>query len=301
VKESFEQWFVGNRAIVNEALENTIEGARRDGPVWEAMKYSLLAGGKRLRPILFIAAFEAAGGKNVRDYIDLAVAVELIHTYSLIHDDLPALDNDTLRRGVETCHVKFGEAFAILAGDALLTLAFASVASVIRAGRADIVVRIIAETASAAGINGMIGGQETDLLLEGSNAEGVDEDTLSKMHSEKTGALIQLPLRMGGLVAGADSETVDKLGEFGKLIGLAFQVRDDILDVTGNTKKLGKRAGEDMARMKATYPALLGVEGSERKTGELMELALEKLAESKLPGGRTRLEQLARFIVEREL
>ncbi len=297
MNESFEEWFERNRELVNTRMKRILISRRRDGPVWRAMEYSLFSGGKRIRPILFIAAYEASGGRRLDDFLPAGIAVELIHTYSLIHDDLPALDDDALRRGVPTCHIKFGDAFAILAGDALLTLAFESLASIGSIAPA-IVGRLVTDTCRTAGIEGMIGGQETDLLLEGSATGQVDESTLSRMHREKTGALIRLPLRMGAITAGADESIIDNIGRFGELVGLAFQIKDDILDVVGDTEKLGKNTGEDEAHGKATYPAVLGLEGAEKQALALFKQALDVLPSELKASGR--LEQLARLIVERD-
>lgn len=297
MNEPFKEWFDSKRKYVNAGMRNILDDCRRDGPVWRAMEYSLFSGGKRIRPILFIAAYEASGGTDLDDFLPAGVAVELIHTYSLIHDDLPSLDDDALRRGVPTCHIEFGEAFAILAGDALLTLSFECLAS-IGTVAPEIVGRLVAETSRTAGIGGMIGGQETDLLLEGRRKEDVDEKILSSMHREKTGGLIRLPLRMGAIAAGADESITEGLGKFGELAGLAFQVRDDILDVVGETEKLGKTAGEDEAHGKATYPAVIGLQNAEKRAAQLFEQALDAL-----PAGlifSQRLEELAGLIVKRD-
>jgi geranylgeranyl diphosphate synthase type II len=234
-----------------------------------AMRHSLLAGGKRLRPILFCAASEALGrSEGARTP---ACALEFIHTYSLIHDDLPALDNDDYRRGQPTCHKVFGEATAILAGDALLTRAFQVLAETENAPPA-VRIAMVGELAAAAGtVGGMIGGQMEDLEAEG---QPVEEPRLHYIHRSKTGALIRASVRMGGIFGRANSEQLDKLSEYGSAIGTAFQIVDDILDVEGTTEALGKTVGKDAEQQKATFPALYGLERSKELAAEQLSLAL---------------------------
>lgn len=261
----------------------------------QAMRYSLLAGGKRLRPVLVLAAGEAVGAKT-EDLKPAACAIEMIHTYSLIHDDLPAMDNDDLRRGRPTCHKAFGEATAILAGDALLTLAFRVLALDSPARNPERQIRVIHEFAAAAGsIYGMIGGQMADIENEGKQ---VDSETLEYIHRSKTGALIVASVAVGGIIAGASDEMIERLRAYGKRIGLAFQIADDILDVTSTSEQLGKTPGKDQAANKATYPAIHGLAASEARARELVDEAVE-LA-SGLGVDSHVLEELARFIIARK-
>ncbi len=283
-------------ALVNEALDALLPPEDRyPARVHSAMRYSLFAGGKRLRPILVLSAFEAVGGRGT-GAINTACAFECIHTYSLIHDDLPAMDDDDLRRGVPTCHKKFDEATAILAGDALLTLAFQMIAeSSLKGMDKGRLLRVIFEVAHGAGSSGMIGGQMAD--IEGEGAE-VTLPELQKIHILKTGTLMLSALRCGAILGNATGEQFDALSSYGKSIGLAFQIADDILDVTGDTKETGKAVGADESRHKATYPALLGVEESKRRATEFVERAVDSLscfAEAAEP-----LRMIAGFIVERK-
>ena len=260
----------------------------------KAMRYSLLAGGKRLRPALVLAAGEGLGAAT-DDLMPAACAIEMIHTYSLIHDDLPAMDNDDLRRGRPTCHKAFGEAVAILAGDALLTQAFRVLASDgphIDAARQ---IRVVREIATAAGsVGGMIGGQMADIENAGKE---VDAATLEYIHRSKTGALITAPVVVGGIIAGAREDELDKLRAYGERIGLAFQIADDILDVTSTSQQLGKTPGKDQAANKATYPSVHGIAASQQRARELVAEAVEIVSSLRL---RTSvLEELARFIIAR--
>jgi geranylgeranyl diphosphate synthase type II len=260
-----------------------------------AMRYSLMAGGKRLRPILVVAAGEAFGA-SADDLMPTACAFEMIHTYSLIHDDLPAMDNDDLRRGRPTCHKAFDEATAILAGDALLTQAFRVLAVDAPCRNPERQIRVIREVAAAAGtMDGMIGGQMADIENE---SKPIDETTLEYIHRSKTGALITAPVVVGGIIAGASEPELDKLRAYGQRIGLAFQIADDILDVTSTSEQLGKTAGKDLTAHKATYPALHGVKKSEARMEQLAAEAIEVVAGLGVNSGV--LEELARFIVARK-
>ena len=259
-----------------------------------AMRYSLLAGGKRLRPILVLAAGEAFGART-EDLMPAACAVEMIHTYSLIHDDLPAMDNDDLRRGRPTCHKAFGEAVAILAGDALLTQAF----RVLAYGSVELMperqIKVIHEIAAAAGtIDGLIGGQVADIENEG---KPVEPPVLEYIHRSKTGAMITASVVTGGIIAGASDEQLNKLRAYGERIGLAFQIADDILDVTSTSEQLGKTPGKDQAAHKATYPAIYGITASEARMRELVDEAVEIVSSLSLET--QTLEELARFIIAR--
>ncbi len=264
--------------------------------IFQAVRYSLFAGGKRIRPILCMAATEALGG-NADAVLPVACALEMIHTYSLIHDDLPALDNDDYRRGILTNHKIFGENIAILAGDALLTEAFGLLSHPQHSMDTDPAIRldIIHDISDAAGFFGMIGGQVMDVQSEGKE---FDMSTLQYIHSRKTGAMIVTSIRSGALLAGGKPAEVDALIQYGTQIGLAFQIADDILNVEGEEKRIGKRTGTDKDRGKATYPALVGVEDSRKKGRELLADAL--LAIASLDGKAEPLRLIARHIVERD-
>jgi len=301
LKNTLEQ----GRAIADAALERLLPTASHFPPsIHQAMRHSVFAGGKRLRPILCMEAArmltraaepDDLGRSRIPEGIDeLAAALEMLHTYSLIHDDLPALDNDDLRRGRPTCHKAFGEATAILAGDALQTYAYEVLAR-LRCS-AEVRVRIIAEMAHATGtIDGMIGGQVMDLQAEHKRP---DAQTLDYIHRAKTGALITASLVTGALYAEASDEQVATVRRFGCLAGLAFQIADDILDVTQTSEQLGKTAGKDVSAEKATYPALYGLEASEKKAQQLVN---EACAQLNCFGQRAAtLQELAHFLVDRK-
>lgn len=256
------------------------------------MRYSVFAGGKRVRPILCLEAARIFTSE-VTPALHPACAIEFIHTYSLIHDDLPALDNDDLRRGKPTCHKKFGEAIAILAGDALLTLAFETIGATPVSSEQR--VKILTDVASAAGtVNGMVGGQVADLEAEG---KGIGAESLEYIHRSKTAALIRAAITAGALCAGAGEDDVARLRRFGETIGWAFQVTDDILDVEESSAALGKTAGKDVAQQKATYPSLYGLQRSHEIANELSGKAIAELA---LYGERaSRLREIAEFLVHR--
>jgi geranylgeranyl diphosphate synthase type II len=284
-----------DRRLVDAALRRFLP-QRLEVPltVRRAMAYSLFPGGKRLRPILAITACRALGGR-VSDVLPAAAAIEMIHTYSLIHDDLPALDNDDLRRGRATSHRVFGEAMAILAGDALLTHAFEIAATHPGGpGHAARKMQSIGLLARAAGVTGMIGGQVMDLEAEG---QPCSYGTLLKIHRGKTGALISAAAQIGGIMAGGGRRVLRALRAYGDAVGLAFQIVDDILDREGDPDRLGKTIGKDARSRKATFPALLGVEGSRRRADEAVGRAERALLRF---GTRGRaLSVLARFIVDR--
>jgi geranylgeranyl diphosphate synthase type II len=246
-----------------------------------AMRYSVLGGGKRLRPVLCLMAAEACGG-DCEAALPAACALEMVHTYSLIHDDLPAMDDDDLRRGRPTNHRAFDEATAILAGDGLLTLAFEVVAKRVRPSAAAL--RCVAILAEAAGPVGMVAGQMADLLAEGRHESGgrrvASEVTLAALeaiHRRKTGALLRAPLKMGAVIAQASEGCVEALDRYGRAVGLAFQIVDDLLDVQGDASKLGKRVGKDSEQGKWTYPRFLGVDGSSRRARQLADEAIASL------------------------
>ena len=259
-----------------------------------AMRHSVFAGGKRLRPVLVYQAAATLAGAVPKGIENLGSAIEMLHTYSLIHDDLPALDNDELRRGKPTCHVVYGEAIAILAGDALQTRAFEVLAELDAAPAA--VVKIIQLVANAVGtVEGMIGGQVLD--IEGEHSKPTPE-LVHAIHRAKTGALIRVSVVAGGVFAGASADDVARLTEFGAKAGLAFQIVDDVLDMTVDSAQLGKTAGKDLAVEKATWPAVYGIEQSERDAARLIDEAFAALA----PYGERAdgLKALARFLVERK-
>jgi geranylgeranyl diphosphate synthase type II len=300
-------WLADRRAEVDAALERCLPDPPACPPrVSEAMRYSLFAGGKRLRPILALAAAEAVASANGDDpdlaralALPAACALELIHTYSLVHDDLPAMDNDTLRRGRPTSHVVFGEGLAILAGDGLLTEAFAVMARE-PAVDADAVlvtrkVRAIRIVADAAGACGMVGGQAVDLEAAGSGAR-FDGDGLRAMHARKTGALIRASAAAGAVLAGATDDQLEAIERFASELGLAFQIVDDILDVEGASAELGKTAGKDAAAGKPTYPAVFGLDRSRQMAAECAQRAFDTLSAARLGG---RLPDIARWIVNR--
>jgi geranylgeranyl diphosphate synthase, type II len=283
------------RAAADQALERLIPSSTQHPvSIHKAMRHSVFAGGKRLRPILCFEAGRMVRGSLPDGIDELGAALEMLHTYSLIHDDLPALDNDDLRRGRPTCHVVFGEALAILAGDALQTQAYEVLARLRCPAEAR--VRIVEEIAHGTGtIDGMIGGQVVDLEAEHSKP---DLKMLEYIHRAKTAALITASLVSGGLYAGGSDTQINHLRRFGQQIGLAFQIIDDVLDVTQTSEQLGKTAGKDTAAEKATYPALFGIDESLKKADALVE---DAIAELDTFGTRAEtLKDLARYLVERK-
>lgn len=286
------------RALVDEALDRLLPRPDEpyDAPVFEAMRYSIMASGKRLRPILLLAGAEAVGS-GLDALLPFACALECIHTYSLIHDDLPAMDDDDLRRGRPTCHKAFGEAVAILAGDGLLTLAFELMTRPegLSVPPQETVLKAIRLLASAAGVSGMVGGQTADILTEGKE---IDAETLEAIHRKKTGALIAASVEMGGLLGGGDPEKISSLREYGTNLGLAFQITDDILDVTGDPSLLGKKTGADARRKKATYPALYGIDEAKRRADDLVLRAIKAL--SGLGSAADPLRAIAIYVKDRD-
>jgi len=283
------------RTLVDAALDRRLPPADEPPPtIHEAMRYSVFAGGKRLRPMLALFGCEAVGGK-LEDAMPAAVALELIHTYSLVHDDLPAMDDDDFRRGRPTCHKVYGDAVAVLAGDALLTHAFQVLADPtatdVPAARR---LQIVAEISAAAGSLGMVGGQTMDIQAEG---KALDPTTLLTLHSKKTGALLRASLRVGGLAGGAGDAAMASLTRYGERLGLAFQIVDDILDIEGSSVEMGKTAGSDMRKQKATYPAVFGLEASRREAARLLAEARE--AVRPLGDGGAVLVALADFVGRR--
>jgi geranylgeranyl diphosphate synthase, type II len=293
--QTIEEYLTARAREVNEGLESLVLSETvPPQTLHRAMRYSLMAAGKRLRPVLVLTAGEALGA-GLGDLMPAACAIEMIHTYSLIHDDLPAMDDDDLRRGRPTCHKAFGEAIAILAGDALLTQAFNVLSSHAPAGDVGRQIRVIREVAIAAGtVEALIGGQVADIENE---RQVVDPSTLEYIHRSKTGALIRASVVVGGIIAGASEEQLATLGRYGERIGLAFQVADDILDVTSTSEAMGKTPGKDQAAQKATYPAVHGLEASQVRARELVDEAVDTAKQ--LGPAAYRLQQIARFIVAR--
>lgn len=286
---------IQGQKIADAALERLLPGPNAYPPViHQAMRHSVFAGGKRLRPILCMEAARMVSGSLPAGVDELGAAIEMLHTYSLIHDDLPALDNDDLRRGRPTCHKVFGEAMAILAGDALQTFAYEVLAKLKCPAEAK--VHIIEELAHGTGtVEGMIGGQVMDLEAEHSKP---DAKTLEYIHRSKTGALITASLLTGCYYAGATAVEVQRVREFGRASGLAFQIADDILDVTQTSEQLGKTAGKDQNAEKVTFPSLYGLEESERMATELITTACAALDSF---GGRAEtLKGIAKYLVERK-
>ncbi len=291
------EYLAVQKAVIDQALDRYIPGEESYPPViFQAVRYSLLAGGKRLRPILCLAAAEALGGK-CGPILPVACGLEFIHTYSLIHDDLPAMDNDDYRRGRLTSHKVFGEEIAILAGDALLTEAFRLMTrrDLMPGVPTERLLTAIGEIAEAAGFFGMVGGQVLDVRAEG---QETDLETLHRIHQKKTGAMIRVSLRAGAILAGASDEQLDSLSNYGEQIGLAFQITDDILNVEGDRRLLGKDTGSDAARGKVTFPALMGIEASRCRVAELIREALYSLAF--FDDRAEPLRMIARYIPERK-
>ncbi|MBI4977919.1 MAG: polyprenyl synthetase family protein [Spirochaetes bacterium] len=288
----FQEYYRAKQSLI----ERYLDGSFRNAPdplasYYEMLRYPLLAGGKRLRPVLTLMVNEMLGGDET-NALEAAAALELIHTYSLVHDDLPAMDDDDLRRGKPTMHVVHGEANAILAGDALLTHAFTLIANAPLPPAA--VVGIVREVSVASGISGMVGGQFLDLENEGKD---IPFETLRTIHECKTGALIRAAVRVGGIIGNADERTFDALTAYGEAIGLAFQIQDDILDVTSDNATLGKNVGSDVKNNKATYVKFFGIEGAQRKAAEAVAKAVDALSSFKSSGY---LSALARYIIDRK-
>mgnify|MGYP001156113022 FL=1 len=279
-------------ATLNRYFEQPLD---TEQSIKQATHYSVLNGGKRLRPFLVYATGKMLGA-NKQDLDVLAAAIECIHSYSLVHDDLPAMDDDDLRRGRPTCHIVYGEAHAILAGDALQTLAFDLIANHSFNVPAQQQLKMIAALAKASGIEGMVGGQALDIAA---TDKLVNLAELERIHKLKTGALLNCAITLGALCAAdTNQQTLLQLKQFGDAIGLAFQVQDDILDIEGDTQVLGKPQGSDVAANKATYPALLRLTGANQKAQSLLKFALDALAA--IDADTSELENLAKYIVERD-
>jgi geranylgeranyl diphosphate synthase type II len=294
-KMLLEEYLEIKKRIVDRALEKYLP--KRDGfsyEISESMRYTLFAGGKRIRPVLCMASAEAVGG-STDTVLPVACAIEMIHTYSLIHDDLPSMDNDDYRRGKPSNHKVFGEGVSVLAGDALLTEAFRLLSGGTTGISPEKNLTIIHEISTAAGFEGMIGGQVADLRAEGKE---VDMESLNYIHTHKTQALITVSIRAGAIAVGAGEDDMSALSEYGRKTGLAFQIADDILDIESCREILGKDTGSDEGRKKATYPALIGLEQSRKKTRILVEDALSDI--SRFDEKAEPLRMIARFIAERK-
>ena len=295
-----EEWLAGRRGETEAALLRVLPAAGE--PLADAMRYSVLAGGKRLRPILALTLYDVCGGAGPvpSEVAEAAAALELLHTYSLIHDDLPCMDDDTLRRGRPTCHVVHGEAMALLAGDALQTLGFELLATR-PSGEAAAPRRAeaVALLARAIGASGMAGGQALDLAAQGSVRRGAGAaDRLREIHEKKTGRLLQASAELGAVLAGAPPARRGLVARYGALLGLLFQIADDLLDVTASADALGKTAGKDAAQEKLTYPALFGLAGARAERDRVLAEALE--AAGAVEGGSGVLSELARYAAHRD-
>jgi geranylgeranyl diphosphate synthase, type II len=286
-------YFARNNSLLDRFLLECLSSFTGGHRLMESMRYSLMSGGKRLRPNLCLAANDAVGG-NALTVLPIAAALEMVHTYSLIHDDLPAMDDDDLRRGQKTCHVAFDEATAILAGDALLTLAFQVLASM-QTNHSERVIEVIRIIASAAGPGGMVLGQMLDMQSEGRT---LTREELQNLHALKTGSMIEAALVTGAIVGEGSPAQVEAIRAYGQAIGLAFQVVDDILNVEGDPAVMGKAAGTDRVRQKNSYPALLGLEKSRDFAQNLVRSALEALAGFGVEA--EALRTMARYVIERK-
>lgn len=293
---NIKSYLAKKKTIVDKALDKLVPPANMfPASVHEAMRYSLFAGGKRVRPILAIAAAEALGAKT-SDLLPLAGSLEFIHTYSLIHDDLPAMDDDDFRRGRSTCHKVYGEAIAILAGDGLLNLAFEVLSDPRRTKSvsANRLLSIIREIGAASGVHGMVGGQVVDMESEGKD---IDLPTLEYIHTHKTGALIRASVRVGALYAKASEKRLKALTRYGERVGLVFQIADDILDITGKQDEIGKDVGSDLKKDKKTFPGFYGLEGSRLRANEVADKAIHSLRDFDRKADP--LRELAKYIVNR--
>lgn len=285
-------YLVAKNKEINERIDTLLKPD--SSRIVSAMRYSLTAGGKRARPVLCIGAAEAVGA-DAKDVLTVACAIEMIHTYSLIHDDLPAMDDDDLRRGKPTCHVAYDEATAILAGDALLTLAFQVLSGAASEYPPSHLLEVIYLLSHAAGYKGMIEGQMRDVASEGLS---LDIDAIEQIHALKTGALIQASVLSGAILGGGNAEQIEQLKNYGKNIGLAFQVTDDILNVEGDPALLGKAVGTDENRKKSTYPAIMGMEASKTFARKLVNNALHAL--NMFDSKAEPLRAVARYIIDRK-
>ncbi len=286
-------YLAGKKNDVEGALMRWLSDDSIPPTLKRSMEYSLAAGGKRLRPILVIAGAEAVGGSSEK-VMPIACALEMIHTFSLIHDDLPAMDDDDLRRGKPTDHKVFGEATAVLAGDGLLAEAFSVLANADASGSPKLMVEVIGDIASATGARGMTGGQQIDMESAGAK---ITERELTRLHGLKTGRLIAVSVTSGAKYCGASKMQIEALERYGELIGLAFQIADDILDIEGSEEEIGKDVGSDIDNDKATYPAIIGLDASKRKASSLVDEALAKL--DIFDGRADPLREIARYTISR--
>ncbi|WP_440895813.1 polyprenyl synthetase family protein [Amphibacillus sp. Q70] len=275
--DDLETFIAANQNVINQAIVEKVQSAMIPPFLKESMLYSIKAGGKRIRPILMIASAEAFGG-NKHDVLPAAIALEMVHTYSLIHDDLPAMDDDQLRRGLPTNHIQFDEATAILAGDGLLTMAF-QVISEAEHLSAEQKITIINRLSEAAGASGMVAGQILDLKAE-DQAIGLEE--MEQIHHLKTGELLIFAMEMGAYIAGASGTELKAIKQCGKHMGLIFQIQDDILDVQGQESKIGKQVGSDLTNEKSTYPKLLGIDGAIKERQKNVDLAHQALSQANI-------------------
>ena len=290
-------YLVAKNKLINETLDRILLNSSDSTRIIIAMKHSLMAGGKRIRPVLCLAAAETVGSRET-DTLQAACAIEMIHTYSLIHDDLPAIDNDDLRRGKPTCHIAFDEATAILAGDALLTLSFETLSAIKFTSETHALkwLDIIHSISIAAGYQGMIEGQMRDIASEGSL---LTLEELEEMHSLKTGALIEVSVLSGAILGGGTNDQIKQLEVYAKNIGLAFQVTDDILNVEGDPDIMGKAVGTDKNRKKSTYPSIMGLKKSKEFATNLINNALQSL--ESFDKNSNPLRAIANYIIERKL
>lgn len=298
LNEDLKTDLAARRSEIDHILQTYLPGPSCDPPLLhEAIRYSLFAGGKRIRPVLCLAACESVGGRR-ETALPFAAAIELVHTYSLIHDDLPAMDDDTYRRGKLTNHKMFGESTAILAGDALLTAAFTMIAEKGLAATISPkkILKVILELGSASGSTGMVGGQLNDIESQGK--EGIFLEKLKEIHTHKTGVLIRASTRIGGILGGAGPKKLSYLTLFGEKIGLAFQIADDILDVEGREDTLGKPVGQDRSKGRWTYPSLIGVSRAKKEANILIEAAIAAL--KSFGPEADPLRQIACYITKRE-
>lgn len=289
-----ETYLATYKELVEKSLLDYLKDEKVPARLREAMDYSLRAGGKRLRPILVLAGAKAVGGKPA-DVMDVACALEMIHTFSLIHDDLPAMDNDDLRRGKPTNHKVFGEAAAILAGDALLAEAFYLLSKNSEKRDPRLVLEVISDIAFATGARGMTGGQQIDMESMGKK---LGEGDLTTLHRLKTGRLITVSVTSGAKYCGAPKEKIEALANYGQSIGLAFQIADDILDIEGDQEEIGKDVGSDVENDKATYPSVIGLERSKKKARDLIDEAVSSLCV--FDTGADPLREIAKYIIERK-
>ncbi|MFS0787219.1 polyprenyl synthetase family protein [Shouchella sp. 1P09AA] len=293
MNHTFESFLNETKQLIERELPEYVRSLDAEYRLKEAMLYSLEAGGKRVRPVLLMAVLDAYKCP-IKDGIEVACALEMVHTYSLIHDDLPAMDDDDLRRGKPTNHKVFGEATAILAGDALLTHSFSLLSEVSHLS-AETKIQLVSLFSKAAGARGMVGGQLADMIAEG---KSLDVDQLASIHNRKTGELLAFAVKAGAIIAGASEHETKVLSAYGKEVGLLFQIKDDILDLEGSVEDIGKPVGSDVHNDKSTYPGILGLDGAKTMLSNHYEQALQYLDELGLR--HTLLEDMATYIVDRD-